>query len=260
MKSTQFGNYARFYDLLYRDKNYSGESQYINSLISKFCKKSKEDISVLDLACGTGRHLIELSNLGYERLNGSDISSSMIEMAKENMVRFNKNISLHNYSFQESDRIGSSGFDIVLSMFSAVNYITSFEDQVKSLQNVNHLLKEDGLFIFDYWNGNAVVRDYSPIKVLRKEDGDREIIRISRTRIDRIEQSAEVSFQCIYLEEDKKIDDFEEVHHLHYYFISEMRSLLKMSQFKIIQESPFMEERELDPFDWNISVVAQKKK
>ena len=34
-----FGNYAKYYNLLYEDKDYKEEVQYIESLIKKFSKK-----------------------------------------------------------------------------------------------------------------------------------------------------------------------------------------------------------------------------
>jgi SAM-dependent methyltransferase len=258
--SSQFSTYARFYNLLYKDKDYAKEAAYIHNLINRHCSKSKKDLSLLDLACGTGKHLFELSDAGYTNLHGSDIAEAMITVAKENAVRLNKDIEFYNYSFQQSHQIPKK-FDVVLSMFSAVNYIISFEDQLQTFRNIHGLLNEDGLFIFDYWNGNAVIRDYSPVKVLRKKDDQSEIIRISNTEIDMIRQSATVTFNCLYFEENRKINEFEEKHHLHYYHFSEMSNLLEMAGFTILHQSPFLEpEKQTASHDWNISIVARKRK
>lgn len=258
MNDQQFNIYAKFYDLLYKDKDYQKEAKYIDSLILKYSTKQKSDLSVLDLACGTGRHLFELSSLGYQSLSGSDISSAMIEVAVEQAKSVNKDIQFHNYSFQESDQI-TGRFDVVLSMFSAVNYLTDFKDQEKTFRNIHSLLNDKGLFIFDYWNGYAVTRDYSPVKVLRKKHQQAEIVRISTTELDLIRQGTTVKFNCMYLEDDKKISEFEEVHHLHYYYFSEMHNLLSTAGFKVLHQSPFMQQdKSVDPYDWNISIVAQK--
>src|SRR6185369_9558620 len=99
-KNPQFDVYAAFYDLLYKDKDYKGESEYIDQLIAKFSQKDKSKTSLLDLACGTGKHLLELSSKGYASLSGSDISKSMIDIARENSHARGSQINFHNYSFQ----------------------------------------------------------------------------------------------------------------------------------------------------------------
>jgi 2-polyprenyl-3-methyl-5-hydroxy-6-metoxy-1,4-benzoquinol methylase len=200
MSAQQFNSYAAFYNLLYKDKDYAKEALYINHLINKYCLKPNRELSLLDLACGTGKHLFELSNIGYTQLSGSDAASAMIEVARQNSLQLKKNIEFYNYSFQESNRIPGQ-FDVIISMFSAVNYLTHFNDILQTFRNVYDLLCENGLFIFDFWNGNAVVRDYSPVKVLRKQDHQAEIIRISKTTIDMINQMATVTFSCLFLKE-----------------------------------------------------------
>jgi SAM-dependent methyltransferase len=257
-KNAQFDVYAAFYDLLYKDKDYKGEAEYIDQLINKFSEKNKKNLSLLDLACGTGRHLQELYQKGYGNLSGSDISKSMIDLAKKNAESKKQNLQFFNYSFQESDKIENK-FDIILSMFSAVNYLTTYVEQSKTLNNIHKLLNKDGLFIFDYWNGNSVTKNYSPVKVLRKKDGDAEIMRISETNLDLINQDAQVKFTCNYMKKDTKIIEFEETHHLHYYYFSEIKNLLASHRFDIVHISPFMKmNNTLSPDEWNISIIARK--
>jgi 2-polyprenyl-3-methyl-5-hydroxy-6-metoxy-1,4-benzoquinol methylase len=254
----QFDVYAAFYDLMYKDKDYSGEARYIDQLVRKFSKKTNNEISLLDLACGTGKHLFELSTLGYKNLSGSDIASAMIQVAKKNAEQKNLDIPFHNFSFQESEQIGKK-HDVIISMFSAINYLTAYEDQSRTLANIHALLYNGGLFIFDYWNGCAVTESYSPVKVLRKRQGDTEILRISETSLDLINQNATVKFTCNYFESDKRIAEFEETHFLHYYYFSEMKNLLASHHFEILHISPFMKVNEaISPDDWNISIIARK--
>lgn len=256
-KDSQFKEYAAFYDLLYKDKDYAGEATYIDQLMGKFLKKKKSDVQLLDLACGTGKHLRELRGMGYGKLFGSDISGSMIEVAKK--ASKGNDIQFFNFSFQDACKINRK-FDVITSMFSAVNYITTYEDQSKTLKNIHDLLLPGGLFIFDFWNGNAVVRDYSPVKILRKNRGDAEIMRISETTLDVINQGVTVKFTCSYFEGSKRKLEFVETHNLHYYFFSEIRNLLVSHHFDIVHTSPFMHlKKDLSPSDWNISIIARKK-
>jgi len=258
MANKQFeSSYSKFYDLLYQDKPYKEEAKFIKDLIKNTYGDSK-DISILDLACGTGKHLYELSKLGFDNLNGSDISSSMIEEAERRFEQNSVDAKFYSYSFQDANKINGN-YDVVTAMFSAVNYLTTFKDQLKTFKNIYDLLKPGGIYLFDFWNGNAVVEYYSPVRYLRKGGSNHEILRISSTTLNKVEQSAEVNFDCFLINKEKIELQFNEVHHLHYYFFSEMRNLLETTGFKIVNTVPFMApEKPLEADEWNITIVAQK--
>ena len=46
-------NYSQIYDVLYRNKNYFNEFNFIDRIIKKFNKNSK---TILELGCGTGSY------------------------------------------------------------------------------------------------------------------------------------------------------------------------------------------------------------
>ena len=52
-QSSVFSSYARYYDLLYRDKDYAAEAEYVASLIRKFHPAAR---SIIELGSGTGIH------------------------------------------------------------------------------------------------------------------------------------------------------------------------------------------------------------
>ena len=57
-----FNEYARYYDLLYRNKDYAGETDYVHNLIQAQIPDAK---SILNLGCGSGRHDRCLVDKGY---------------------------------------------------------------------------------------------------------------------------------------------------------------------------------------------------
>ncbi|MCB0744230.1 MAG: class I SAM-dependent methyltransferase, partial [Ignavibacteriae bacterium] len=75
----KFNLYAKYYDLLYNDKDYQGEVDYINKLIKTNSNQSSH--AILDLGCGTGIHANLFTNLDYQ-VDGVDMSPQMIERAK----------------------------------------------------------------------------------------------------------------------------------------------------------------------------------
>jgi len=249
-------HYAKFYNLLYSQKDYTSEASFINQLIQKHKQQPAKNLKILDLACGTGKHAFELEKLGYT-VAGSDISTDMVQIAKETGEIVNSNCEFFNCSFQECNKI-TGKYDVVISMFSAINYLTSYEDLEKTLKNIRGLLKEDGILIFDYWNGNAVTRDYSPLKVLRKSNDEGELMRISKTSLDLFKQIATVEFTCLYFQNDVKQTEFTEIHPMKYFYFKELESFLKINGFGICHQSAFMNlDTELDPYEWNVSVVAK---
>ena len=56
-----FGDYAKYYNLLYQDKNYAEETDFVLGLLTN---DNRALHSLLDLGCGTGRHALELARKG----------------------------------------------------------------------------------------------------------------------------------------------------------------------------------------------------
>jgi len=252
-----FGEYAEYYDIVYQDKNYSSEALFVSELIKKNCNKTNH-VRVLDLACGTGLHAIELAKMRYT-VDASDISAKMINRAKGN-AKLNKiKIKFHQESFQTAERINKK-FDVVISMFSAINYLTTYEDLLRSLKNIHGLLESDGIFIFDFWNGNAVIEGFSPVRVKRMKRGTKNVLRYSENTVDRLAHIVNVNFTLLLFDQDRLEREFTENHILRYFFVREMEDLLEMSCFKVIHKCPFMSPTKAISYnDWNVTFVAKKR-
>jgi SAM-dependent methyltransferase len=251
-----FREYAQYYDLLYRDKDYARETEFVVKLFDRWLAKPADQIEVLDLACGTGRHAQELARLGY-RVDGSDISGDMIAVAEEQAKKLDLNIRYYNESFQTADRIARK-YDAVIIMFSAINYLTEYRDFSKALQNIKSLLRDGGVLIFDFWNGNAVLNDFSPVRIKRVEGEGRSVMRISSTTLDKVAQIATVKFDFMLMKSDRVVREFTEVHSIRYFFPQEMMDLLKANGFEVIHHCPFLEQDALiEPNVWNLTYVVR---
>ena len=77
-----FNTYAGYYDLLYKDKDYTAEASYIDGLIKKYRPGAK---SILNLGCGTGRHDAYFGNMGYS-VCGIDLSDRMLTEARKRTI------------------------------------------------------------------------------------------------------------------------------------------------------------------------------
>lgn len=105
--------------------------------------------SAMDLACGTGILCKILDQAGIEA-SGMDVSSGMIEIARENCP---------GLSFDVADMITyrpKKQFDLVTCTGDAVNHIEELADVEKIFQNVYAYLAPGGYFAFDILNENEV--------------------------------------------------------------------------------------------------------
>jgi 2-polyprenyl-3-methyl-5-hydroxy-6-metoxy-1,4-benzoquinol methylase len=111
-------------------------------IIEKTKKYLKISDTVLDYGCGTGTAAIEIAS-SVKIVNGIDISSKMIEAAKEKTVeRKVKNIDFAQTTiFDEKLKTGS--FDVILCFY----LLHLVEDTPKVMQRINELLKPGGLII-----------------------------------------------------------------------------------------------------------------
>jgi len=70
-----FSKYAKYYDLLYKNKSYKKESNYIEKILNRYAGKK---LRILELGCGSGGHAFELKKKGHN-LTALDTSKKMIE-------------------------------------------------------------------------------------------------------------------------------------------------------------------------------------
>jgi len=97
---------------------------------------------VLDLACGIGRHSLELRQRGFEVV-GVDISAELLEMAERAAEQQSLDVSFVQADLRELDF--RDEFDLVLSLNDgAVGYFESDEENYRTFEVVARALREGG--------------------------------------------------------------------------------------------------------------------
>ena len=107
---------------------------------------------LLDLGCGTGEHLAELSKLNID-CTGIDASESMIKIAKlrfPNSIQFIKE-DIKSFSFKQK-------FDIIISLFGSLDYLLENNDINIALCNTHKALKPAGIGLFEIWNAVPITK------------------------------------------------------------------------------------------------------
>lgn len=147
-----FKSYAKYYDIIYADKDYEKECDFLEEIFRNYSKITPK--TILDGGCGTGGHAIPLAKRGYE-VTGVDLSEEMINIAKEKAKENGVNIDFRVMDLREL-RLNKK-FDVCILMFAVIDYIINTKDLLKVFANIRETLKNDSLFIFDFWYGPAVL-------------------------------------------------------------------------------------------------------
>jgi SAM-dependent methyltransferase len=100
------------------------------------------DERVLDLACGSGRHSLELRRRGFEVV-GADISPELLEIARKEAQEQGLEVDFVEADLRELDL--EAEFDIVLSLNDgAIGYFETEEENLRSFEVISRALRSGG--------------------------------------------------------------------------------------------------------------------
>lgn len=119
--------------------------------------------SVVDLACGRGRHAIPLARRGF-RVTAVDLSETMLALARERARREGVEVEWVREDMRLFRRPGA--FRVCLSLFTSFGFFGDEENQ-RVLDNVGESLREGGTLLLDLRNAGKGLS--------RLEDWDQEI-------------------------------------------------------------------------------------
>ena len=251
-----FGDYSRYYDLLYRDKDYAAESDYVHGLIERHRPGS---LSILDLGCGTGRHDFCLTRLGHE-LTGVDLSHEMLAVAQREKAAFGGPGTPP--TFVQGDvrslRLGKT-FDVVVSLFHVMSYQTRNQDLQAALTTIREHLKPGGLFVFDCWYGPAVLSDPPTVRIKRLEDDNIQVTRLAEPVMHPNENLVDVNYH-VFIKDKRSgaVDELRETHTTRYFFGPELHHFCELAGLTLEQSRPFMAEGKPGFDTWNVVFLGTR--
>ena len=113
---TYHSTYAKYYDILCEQKDYSSETRALNKLIDSL--QINETASIIDVGCGTGTHSIYLSTLRPNSITGFDKSAAMIEEA-------NKKKSSVDFMTGSLTELRDNAYAFSFSLFNVINCLNN---------------------------------------------------------------------------------------------------------------------------------------
>jgi SAM-dependent methyltransferase len=248
--SNIFNAYASYYDLLYRDKDYKSEGGYVVSLLNQNKLFSG---SMLELGCGTGKHAEVFADLGFVT-HGIDSSIFMINKANDRKSDTN----IFELSDVRSFRVNKK-FDAVVSLFHVASYQTENKDLLDMFRTAESHLNKGGIFIFDFWNGSAVLSQKPSIRIKKMSDTNFEVERTATPKLNSLQNTVNVNFDInIKNKKNNKSETIKESHLMRYLFIPELRHLLNESGFEVLESFSWLSNDQLSTNDWQGLIVARK--
>jgi len=250
-----FKEYARVYDIIYKNKDYAGECCFLRKVFKTFSEMPVHD--VLDVACGTGNHVIRLAKMGFN-LSGQDISKDMLRIAKCKSREAGLKIRFPG-CFPMQKFKAKNKFDAIIAMFASIGYLTDPKDFKMALRNIRDSLKLGGLFVFDCWNKDAVTKDFLPYKKKVFTDGKKRVMRVSEVSLDKISSVANINYECIYSDGGPDLRVIRELHKMRYFDIGKLKKTLRECGFNVLCASGFMRlDGKITDKDWVVSMVVRR--
>ena len=167
----QYGN-SQVYDRIYSFKNYALEAQTLHQIIQT---QNPQARTLLDVACGTGKHLEQLK--AHYQAEGLDLSADLLESAKHR----NPELEFHQGDMSAFD-LGTR-FDVITCLFSAIGYLPSVAALEATLLCFANHLNTGGVVLVEPWLFPEGF-EAGHMGVQTVDDPDLKLVRMNTSRVD----------------------------------------------------------------------------
>ncbi|MFI5170777.1 MAG: class I SAM-dependent methyltransferase [Chitinophagales bacterium] len=139
-----------YYDLLYQHRDEDEAAGFLDGLISYLHPTT--GATMLDAACGKGRHASYLAQKGFE-VTGIDLSSKNI---KEAAINENDHLSFFQHDMRRVFRINY--FDFIFNFYTSFGYFDNKKYDIMCMQSFAAGLKKGGRLVIDFFNVSYVLK------------------------------------------------------------------------------------------------------
>jgi SAM-dependent methyltransferase len=139
-----------YYHILYKNRN-DKEAQGFMDNITEYLNMP-ENGTILDLACGKGRHSIYLNKMGYQ-VTGVDLSENSIAIANQSS---NDTLQFKTHDMREPM---NETYDAVFNLFTSFGYFDTHEDNIKTLKAIKESINEYGFGVIDFFNTDYIIEN-----------------------------------------------------------------------------------------------------
>jgi SAM-dependent methyltransferase len=218
-----FNKSAAFYDAIYaaRGKDYAAEAAWLRAAYRNVAAGSSR---LLDVACGTGRHLAQLRN--EFAVEGLDAEPAMIAIARERLP----DVPLHVARMQDFSVDGR--FAVVQCLFSSIGYVADEAELDVTIARFAKVVEPGGLLVVEPW--------YSPLEwgasaldAVFVDEPDLKIARLGRS--ERYGTTSVLRYEYL-VAEPTGITAFGETHALQLFADTQYRSAFERAGLRVRNE------------------------
>lgn len=242
-----FDAYAKYYDLIYTEKNYVQESDFVWNTLQKYRPGCTD---LLEFGAGTGKHAGFLKQKGL-KVHGVEISQKMIELAETK--NFTQLLLGDMVDIQLDEK-----FDFAFALFHVFSYLDA-SNQSKFFENLNKNLNSGGIFLFDFWYKDAVETTLPEIRFKKIANLDFEFFRIAIPTLSTKDQNVRVDYNIFVKSANElKFDLIEESHVMNYLEVSALERMAANHGFKLLEVSEMLTAEKPSQNTWAVCAIIQK--
>ena len=138
-------HHPRYYAIGYQ-WNTEAECDFLQACLKRY--GAAEARRVLDIGCGSGRHVMELARRGYH-VTGFDLRPEMIAFLNEESRKASLSVKAFVGDMLHEPRQG--GFDLAICLMDTFRFLLTNEQLISQLRRVGERLSPGGLYITDFW-------------------------------------------------------------------------------------------------------------
>jgi SAM-dependent methyltransferase len=243
-----FKLYGKYYDFIYKKKNYQKETIFIDRLLKKFNTNNK---NILELGSGTGRHAKFFVNKGY-KVHGIEKSKSMIANCTK----------IKGFTFQHGDACKiklKKKYDIILSLFHVFSYQINEDNINNFFKNATLHLKPGGLLGFDFWFANAVKFQKPAVRIMELKKNNFKLIRLAEPLESFFKNTISVNYTVILKNlKTNSVNIVKENHLMRYFSLSDLNFYCKKYQFECLHVSELISNKNPSKDTWGIFCLLKK--
>jgi ubiquinone/menaquinone biosynthesis C-methylase UbiE len=163
----QGGTFVRFFD---RNRRFDAAAEEVHQLLQLVeDERGVTPDRTLDVACGSGRHVLAFADEGCHA-EGMDFSAESIDRAQERATEkgLDDRVEFHVHDMRELDEWNGS-FDLITNFWNSMGYHDKATD-VEILTEMNRLLSEEGVVAIEMNNKECAIKNFVSSKVREGDD------------------------------------------------------------------------------------------
>ena len=137
--------YPHYYAIGYQ-WNTEAECNFLEACLTKYV--GREPVAVLDIGCGAGRHLLELSKRRHQ-VTGFDARPEMVAFVKAEAKKAKLPVAVSVGDLRQMSLQGPYG--LACCLMDTFRFLLTNEDIIRHLETVAAHLAPSGLYVTDFW-------------------------------------------------------------------------------------------------------------